>query len=60
MRVSNAQGSFDLTLDLQDMPHPLANGTVLTGQIWNFQAWYRDSNPGPTSNFSNGLSVRFN
>ena len=32
---------------------------IQAGQTWNFQAWHRDRNPGPTSNFSEMLSVTF-
>ncbi|MDF1836819.1 MAG: FG-GAP repeat protein, partial [Planctomycetota bacterium] len=59
LRVSSAVGTFELTFDLQDMPVSLAGSSILAGQTWNFQAWYRDLNPGPTSNFSNGLTARF-
>ncbi|QDV04817.1 hypothetical protein Poly30_03100 [Planctomycetes bacterium Poly30] len=34
--------------------------SVLAGQSWNFQAWYRDSFQGqPTSNFTDGLTIDF-
>jgi CotH kinase protein/Lamin Tail Domain len=43
-------------VDLNDLPQ----GTVvLPGQTWNFQFWYRDVNPGLTSNTSNGLALTF-
>ncbi|MCP3918976.1 MAG: hypothetical protein GY711_25810 [bacterium] len=29
------------------------------GDTWNFQCWYRDSNPGPTSNFTDAVWVAF-
>lgn len=32
---------------------------VLAGETWNFQAWYRDQNPGPTSNLTEALEVLF-
>ena len=32
---------------------------IQAGQTWNFQAWHRDRNPGPTSNFTEMLSVPF-
>ncbi len=32
---------------------------VIPGDTWNFQCWYRDSNPGPTSNFTDGVSITF-
>lgn len=32
---------------------------VLPGDTWNFQCWYRDANPGSTSNFTDAASVTF-
>jgi hypothetical protein len=29
------------------------------GETWSFQAWFRDPNPGPTSNFTDGVAVLF-
>ncbi|MCP3996605.1 MAG: hypothetical protein GY722_16340 [bacterium] len=29
------------------------------GDTWNFQMWYRDANPSPTSNTTNGVAVTF-
>ncbi|MCP3919588.1 MAG: hypothetical protein GY711_28975 [bacterium] len=38
----------------------LPQGTVFqAGDTWNFQVWFRDQNPGQTSNTSQGLSVTF-
>lgn len=33
--------------------------TVMAGDTWHFQAWYRDVNPVFTSNFTDALSVSF-
>ncbi len=54
---SGAQGAFSLTVDPRTLPSP--GGPVLPsfGETWNFQAWYRDANPGVTSNFSSAASV---
>ncbi|MFT5291611.1 MAG: hypothetical protein ACI82F_003696, partial [Planctomycetota bacterium] len=30
---------------------------VMAGQTWNFQCWSRDNNPGPTSNFTDAVSI---
>lgn len=59
IRMAGANGAFELILDLQDMPAPMGVAAVLSGETWNFQAWFRDQNPGATSNFTNALSVRF-
>ena len=53
-------GVLVLVLDLTDTPTPNGPVTVLAGETWNFQAWFRDKNPGTTSNFTNGVSVTFN
>ena len=37
-----------------DPPH-----AVQPGETWTFQAWYRDDNPNPTSNFTDAVSVTF-
>ena len=44
---------FDVPFNL---PGPI-NGTIGSGQTWNFQLWYRDV--GSTSNFTNGLAAQF-
>ena len=46
---SGCDGSFSLNVPQWAMP----------GQTWNFQAWFRDNNPGPTSNFTDGVSITF-
>ncbi len=33
--------------------------SAVVGDVWNFQLWHRDLNPGQTSNFSTGYSVLF-
>jgi hypothetical protein len=55
---SGPAGELDAVLDLSAFPSPYG-GPVLAGQTWNFQVWYRDVNPGPTSNFTDGLSILF-
>ncbi|MCP3916044.1 MAG: hypothetical protein GY711_10850 [bacterium] len=32
---------------------------VLPGETWNFQCWYRDLNPGQTSNFTDAVTIQF-
>ena len=52
---SGPLGEFFLDLDPLHMPTnppaPVGAGTLY------FQAWFRDGNPGPTSNLSNAVSV---
>ena len=49
-------GSFSMAIDLNAIP---GHGAVSPGETWNFQAWFRDNNPGPTSNFTDGYSILF-
>ena len=58
IKFSGAQGAFALDVDLSNLPTSPAS-TVLPGETWNFQAWYRDQNPGPTSNFTEALEILF-
>ncbi len=44
--------------DLSNVPLTPAV-SVQAGQTWNFQVWYRDINPGQTSNFSLPVSIEF-
>ncbi|MEM6671758.1 MAG: hypothetical protein AAF726_02880 [Planctomycetota bacterium] len=56
---SGAGGFFTLELDLATIPQPTGFVSVQAGETWNFQAWYRDANPGSTSNFTDALAVTF-
>jgi len=60
VKNSGLLGSFFLDINLNQHPTPTGLVVVLPGQSWNFQCWYRDANPGPTSNFTNAHRVRFN
>ena len=52
-------GRFLLTLDLAQIPQLAGLVSVQSGDTWHYQAWYRDTNPGATSNFSDAVSVTF-
>ena len=55
---SGTTGSFSVLLDFGNIPlTPVTS--VLAGETWNFQAWFRDNNPGPVNNFTDGLSITF-
>jgi hypothetical protein len=56
---SGAAGEIFLTIDLGQHPSPTGFVQVGVGETWNFQAWFRDANPGVTSNFTDGLSITF-
>jgi hypothetical protein len=58
IQTSGPSGSFSLMIDLTAIPQPTGAVAAVAGDMWNFQAWYRDGGPaGPTSNFTNGLEV---
>lgn len=56
---SGPAGQFDVAIQLGSLPTPTVLTAVLAGETWFFQGWYRDLNPGNTSNLTNGLMVRF-
>jgi hypothetical protein len=52
--------SFDLLLDLTQIPTPTGFVPAVAGQARNFQAWHRDSVGGvAVSNFTDGLEITF-
>jgi hypothetical protein len=55
---SGSAGQISYMINLNALPAPI-NVAVLPGDTWNFVGWYRDLNPGTTSNFTDGLSVTF-
>jgi hypothetical protein len=56
---TGANGSFSLQLDLTQTPTPGGSVAIQAGETWNFSVWFRDLNPGQTSNFSDGLELTF-
>ncbi len=55
----SCEGAATLPIDLAGTPIPTGVVSISAGQTWNFQAWYRDANPTPTSNFTDAVSVLF-
>lgn len=55
---SGANGEFSLALDLTSLPEGGTTASVMAGDIWNFQAWFRDP-VGQGSNFTDGIEVAF-
>ncbi len=58
---SGAPGVIGIPVDLGAVP--VAAGmprVIVAGDTWHFQSWYRDQNPGSTSNFTDAVSVTFN
>lgn len=59
IQSSGEGGSFSIPIDLTAVTQPTGPAGTSTGDTWNFQAWFRDSSPaGPTSNFTDGLSIQ--
>lgn len=57
VRPSGTLGLAELSIDLYDMPCPLGPVVALPGETWFFQAWYRDVDPLPTSNFTDAVGI---
>ena len=55
---SGVAGAFQIAVDLTAIPTSPPSA-VVAGDTWNFQGWFRDVNPGNTSNFTDGLSILF-
>ncbi|MEE8467530.1 MAG: choice-of-anchor B family protein [Planctomycetota bacterium] len=58
VQSSGPGGSFSLAIDLGALPVKPPHA-VQPGETWNFQAWFRDTHPGQTSNFTDGVSILF-
>ena len=58
LAVTNLNGRARFPVFLQRIP-TTPEVAVMPGETWRFQAWYRDMNPGPTSNFTEALEVVF-
>ena len=56
---SAPNGTIERIVDLTALPMPTGSVAVAPGETWRFQMWYRDSNPGPTSNFTTVTAVLF-
>jgi hypothetical protein len=52
-------GRAELELDLSAVPSPTGLVSVQAGETWHYQAWYRDRNPFPTSNFTDAVAVTY-
>ncbi|QDV09795.1 hypothetical protein Poly30_53550 [Planctomycetes bacterium Poly30] len=61
IKQSNAMGTFQLGINLGAIPSPTGFVSANSGDTFNFQTWYRDTNGsgGTTSNFTNGLEITF-
>jgi len=61
IKNSGANGRFELAIQPSQTPAGSVFVSILAGQSWNFQAWFRDTGPQgqPWSNFTDGLTVLF-
>lgn len=57
--TTGAAGRTTLSVDLTRLPVSLNPIVVQPGSTWFFQAWHRDLDPMPTSNFTDGVEVVF-
>lgn len=57
VRVATGGGSAALQIRLGQLPQPTGSVSASAGESWSFQGWYRDANPGPTSNLTDGVEV---
>lgn len=57
--AASAAGSRRIRVQLDAFPGVDAFVPAASGETWAFQAWFRDQDPGPTSNFSGAVAVRF-
>ncbi|MCP3918423.1 MAG: hypothetical protein GY711_23000 [bacterium] len=55
---SGMTGELSIQVDMQSIPTNPPQA-IFPGQTWNFQCWFRDVNPTPTSNFTDGLTIQF-
>jgi hypothetical protein len=55
LQSSGSAGTIAINVDLNALP-VWRNQSVLAGETWHFQAWFKD---GASSNFTDGLSVLF-
>ena len=60
IQSSGLGGSFSLPLDLTAIVQPTGAVSAAPGDVWSFQAWFRDVGPsGATSNFTDGVAIQF-
>lgn len=52
--------ALEARIDLTNIPEPPQFATtIMAGETWHFQCWYRDANPTSTSNFTDAITVTF-
>jgi len=59
-QIQNTGAAGSIGIDVDTLMIPLGPpAPILAGQTWNFTTWYRDTNPGSTSNFTDAVSILF-
>ncbi len=56
---SGTNGSVLMDVSLTDIPQPTGPISIMPGEYWHWQYWYRDTNPSNTSNFSDAYRIGF-
>jgi len=60
-QLGNSGPTGQIVVDVDTSAIPLVPPvSVQPGETWSFQLWFRDKNPGPTSNFTDGVAIAFN
>ena len=59
IKDTGAGGAVSIQLDLTNTPTPGGPVAIQPGETWRFQLWFRDKNPGKTTNFTDGVSITF-
>lgn len=58
VQFSGGSGAISIPVDTTSLPvTPMA--AIQPGDTWHFTTWFRDVNPGATSNFTNGITLYF-
>ncbi|MEM8713801.1 MAG: hypothetical protein AAGG01_22900, partial [Planctomycetota bacterium] len=56
---SGAGGTIEIDVDTNSVPGVPFAVAIQPGETWHFQLWFRDANPGVTSNFTDRVGVTF-
>ncbi|MEM9802523.1 MAG: hypothetical protein AAGA20_19510 [Planctomycetota bacterium] len=59
VQSTGANGAFAQEAVPFALPQPTGTVAASVGETWRFQVWFRDANPGPTSNFTDAFAVTF-
>ncbi len=57
--IAFVRGAHRYEVQVTDVDETGAANPILAGQTWYFQAWFRDLDPGATSNFTDSVAISF-